>query len=79
MTRLGRWDARVYACNQALLYTPNDFTIALSLVLSSSGFSSDPATQPCLSAAVQGTTGDLIVQLNAEHTLSKSGNCWVLD
>ena len=62
----------------AFVYT-NEFAVELSLVLSLSCFSSHPATQPGLSSAVQGTTDDLIVQLNAEHTLSKSGNCWVLD
>lgn len=32
-----------------------------------------------LPAGFQGTTEDLIVQLNAEQTLTKSGNCWVLE
>eukprot|EP00904_Undaria_pinnatifida_P008254 jgi/Undpi1/4559/HiC_scaffold_18.g07913.m1 len=39
----------------------------------------DAVSGDCIVQVPEGTTGDLIVQLNAEHTLSKSGNCWVLD
>lgn len=39
----------------------------------------DGVAGDCMIQVPEGTTEDLIVQINSEETLSKSGNCWVLD
>lgn len=55
------------------LSTPSCAPSAVKLQLSI------PTSFACVSLLSQGSTEDLIVQLNSENTtLVKSGNCWVL-